>query len=79
MNTDMILQGFRIAEIEQQRLRERLMNDQLRIARMSRPSQAARLANALGLTLISIGERLRREPATSLGTGQAGASTARTI
>jgi len=60
MYTDIILQSIRVAEIDSKRLQDRLMDDQLRIARMSRPTFSERV----GLMLISIGERLQREPAT---------------
>jgi len=58
MYTDMLMQSIRVAEIDNKRLYDRLMDEQLRIARMTRPT----LSTRVGEMLISIGERLQREP-----------------
>jgi hypothetical protein len=79
MTTDIILQNVHVAQIESQRLHDRLNNEQLRIARMTRPSLLTRTANILGLMLIGLGQRLRAEPSTSPGIRQTGAPTARTV
>jgi hypothetical protein len=60
MYTDIILQTIRVAEIDNKRIQDRLMDEQMRIARMSRPT----LSERVGQMLISIGERLQREPET---------------
>lgn len=59
MYTDMLMQTIRVAEIDQKRINDRLMDEQMRLARMTRPTFPERF----GRLLIGIGERLQREPA----------------
>jgi hypothetical protein len=79
MYTDIILQQIHVAEIEQKRLQTRLMNEQLRIARLNRPSLITRLTHGVGLMLISAGESLRKEPSTVPGHSQGRATIPRTV
>jgi hypothetical protein len=58
MYTDIILQNIRVAEIDNKRIQDRLNDDQVRIARLARPTRTEQI----GLMLISIGQRLQREP-----------------
>jgi len=75
MYTDAIIQAIRVAEIDNKRIHDRLMDEQMRIARMTRPT----LGNRLGQLLVSIGQRLQQEPAPRTRYQPGETSRARTI
>jgi hypothetical protein len=62
MYTDLLIQQIHIAHIESNRRNDVMRNEQLRIARMTRPSLMALISHRIGMMLISIGERLHQEP-----------------
>jgi hypothetical protein len=64
MFTDITIQQIEVAHLESKRRDEALLNEQLRIARMDRPSLMTLIAQRLVTMLITIGERLYREPVT---------------
>lgn len=63
MHTSIMLQHIHAAQLDGERLQRALHNEQLRIARETRPSLATQIRTMIGTMLISVGERLYQQPA----------------
>jgi hypothetical protein len=62
MFTDLMIQQIHVAHLESKRRNDALRNEQLRIARMNRPSLMTLISHRIGTMLIGLGERLHQEP-----------------
>ena len=63
MFTDLMMQHLHVVRIEEERQRKMLLNEQLRIAGLTRPSLMSLITDRISTILITAGERLRREKA----------------
>lgn len=62
LDTSIMLQHLHAARLDQERRDREMLNEQLRIARMTQPTTFSRFRTALGDAMISVGLRLT-EPA----------------
>ena len=62
METSIILQHLHAAHLDQERRNQEMLNEQLRIARLTRPSTLDRLRAITGDALIALGQRLSEAP-----------------
>jgi hypothetical protein len=63
MFSDLMMQHLHVARVEEERQRKMLLNEQLRIAGLTRPSLMSLITDRIGTILITAGESLRREKA----------------